>query len=927
LIKFTLEGIYDLPSLWKTPCEIGFRQAGVARYLARRWGVAGERALGLTLEQMVRMSELLDQAIELDTAARRRWLEELSPDNRDLAEALRGALFPEAASALDSPAALPNGEGGGAEKTPASGLAPGQRIGPYELERILGSGGMAEVWLAKRADGAFRRDVALKLPMVSRLQKDLEERFSRERDILASLEHPNIARLYDGGIDAQGLPYLAMEYVPGAALTTWCDAKRLGIANRLTLMRQVLDAVQYAHERLVIYRDLKPSNILVSEAGEVRLLDFGVAKLLEETDGASLTRIYGRALTPDYASPELLRGDAIDPRSDIYSLGVVLYELLTGNRPYALKAGASLGTLEQTIATVVVKWPSAQLEERAGADRGTTQEKLAQELRGDLDVITLKALAKDPSERYENAAAMAEDLERYSQHRPIGARPAPVTHRLKKFVRRNRPLVLLGAIALIAVVGAVAIEMRRAPDPLGAVLAHPAKPLGDKSIVVLPFADMSEQKDQEYLADGISEELIDLLAQVPDLKVVARTSSFYFKGRPTTVAQIARALGVANVLEGSVHRVGETVRVNAELVRADSGLQLWSQSFERHIRDILKVQDEISAAVAQELKGKLSSEGRVQDPYRSDNPEAYMQYLLGRELDHRVNLESSRLATRAYDRAVALDANYAAAYAGRAIAESHMAIYGNDRKIFTQAIQDAERAIELAPEFAASYRARAVVRGDTLDFPGQRDDQQRALALAPNDAAALNNYGTMLAEHGHIAEAIAITNHAIEADPLSAASWGNLGEYLTASRRLPEARRVLERALEINPNDDILHADLGILALLERDPQAALLAYRQSNEEVDHLVGEALFASETHAIGRAARAISELISKHAEDTPYGIAQIYAWRHEKDSAFTWLERAIALRDSDLRFIRFDPLMDSIRTDPRYLPLLEKLKLID
>jgi TolB-like protein/Flp pilus assembly protein TadD len=706
-----------------------------------------------------------------------------------------------------------------------------------------------------------------------------------------------------------------------------CDAKRMGIAQRLTLMRQVLDAVQYVHERLVIHRDLKPSNILVSEAGEVRLLDFGVAKLLEETDGAQLTHIYGRALTLDYASPELLRGDAIDPRSDIYSLGVVLYELLTGNRPYALKAGASLGTLERAIATVEVRRPSTQLEEHAGADRGTTQEKLARELRGDLDVIALKALAKDPTERYENAAAMAEDLERHSQHRPIRARPAPVTNHVKKFVRRNRPLVLLGAIALIAVVGAIAVEMRRAPDPLAAVLAHPAKPLGDKSIVVLPFADMSEKKDQEYLADGISEELIDLLAQVPDLKVVARTSSFYFKGKPTTVAQIARALGVANVLEGSVRRMGEIVRVNAELVRADGGLQLWSQTFERQVKDIFEVQDEISAAVAQELKGKLSSEGYVKDPYRSSNAEAYMQYLLGRQLDSRVNLDSSRLAVSAYRRAIELDPTYAAAFAGLAIAESHMAIYGNDPTIFAQSIRDAERAIELAPGFAASYRARAVVRGDTLDFPGQRDDLQRAFALAPNDAAELNNYGTMLAEHGHIAEAIAITNRAVEIDPLSAASWANLGLYLIASRRLPEARRVMERALQINPTDDILHANMGLLALLERDPQAALLEYRRSNDEVDHLIGDALFAFETHAIGRAARAISELISKHEADTPYEIAEVYAWRHEKDNAFRWLERAIALRDSELRFIRFDPLMDSLRTDPRYLPLLEKLKLVD
>jgi serine/threonine protein kinase len=313
----------------------------------------------------------------------------------------------------------------------------------------LGAGGMAEVWLARRADGAFKREVALKLPMLAQARAGLEARFARERDILASLEHPHIARLYDAGVDPKGLPYLAMEYVQGEPLTDWSDAHRLGIPERLGLFLQVLEAVQYAHEKQVIHRDLKPSNILVTESGQVRLLDFGVARLLEgeETDQPALTSLYGRALTPDYASPELLRGDPIDERSDLYSLGVLLYELLTGTRPYRLKSAASIGALDQAIATLEVKKPSLQLEPSAATDRSSTVERLARQLRGDLDAVVLKALAKEPTLRYPSAAALKEDLRAYLGGRPIRARPARIPYRLGKFARRNRALLGVGAAA------------------------------------------------------------------------------------------------------------------------------------------------------------------------------------------------------------------------------------------------------------------------------------------------------------------------------------------------------------------------------------------------------------------------------------------------------------------------------------------------
>src|SRR5579872_1887466 len=279
----------------------------------------------LTAPQVAMMSRLLDEALPLDEAGRRAWLEALPAEYQELFAPLHHALLPDDheppgdqhfRTFLESDEVYTPG------RAEATGLNPGDRVGPYELIRLLGAGGMAEVWLAKRADGVFKRDVALKLPSHARVRRDLEQRFARERDILASLEHPHIARLYDAGIDPQGLPYLSMEYVQGELLTDWCDAKRLDIRARLKLFLQILEAVQYAHERHVIHRDIKPSNILVTKEGQARLLDFGVATLLDNGESAGqtpLTTVYGHALTPIYASPELIRGEPVTAKSDIYS--------------------------------------------------------------------------------------------------------------------------------------------------------------------------------------------------------------------------------------------------------------------------------------------------------------------------------------------------------------------------------------------------------------------------------------------------------------------------------------------------------------------------------------------------------------------------------------------------------------------------------
>jgi TolB-like protein/DNA-binding winged helix-turn-helix (wHTH) protein len=453
----------------------------------------------------------------------------------------------------------------------------------------------------------------------------------------------------------------------------------------------------------------------------------------------------------------------------------------------------------------------------------------------------------------------------------------------------------------------------------------------DKSIAVLPFADMSEKKDQEYFADGLSEELIDMLTKVPELRVPARTSSFYFKGKQATIADIAKALGVAHVLEGSVRKSGNTLRITAQLVRVDNGYDVWSETYDRPLDDIFKIQDEIAAAVVTALRVHMLPMQQPSDreELRTGNLAAYNLYLQGRQSYNQGDTAGYQHAVTAFQAAIALDPRYPAAYADLALAqfwlasdETPSADYG--AAALDRAFAAAAKAVELAPGLAAGYSARGFLRAvSRFDFAGAQVDMDKAVALSPGDADILHRSAVLLAVLGKLPAAIAREQQALALDPLSGEICMRLGFFLAANQQLAQARESYEKALVIAPNSTRARYHLGELDLLENQPEQALAAFRQTGLGSFSLVGQAKAQFSLGHVDVSQRFIEQLIAK--QESPYQIAEVYGWRGEKEQAFEWVERAYEERDMGLTWLKIDTDLRSLHGDARFRALVRKMNL--
>jgi len=771
--------------------------------------------------------------------------------------------------------------------------------GRYRIERELGEGGMGVVYLVhdEQVPGERFATKVLKEELRPEALAALREEVRKTR----KLSHPNIVDVHSVNVDGRRL-YVLMEYLEGKSLDVLLAeefGRGMSFSHAWPIIEDVGAALGNAHDHNIIHSDLKPANVFVTTAGRTKLLDFGIARI---SRGPLLQGRSGtRALTPAYASCEMLEGKEADRRDDIYSFACVIYEMLCGERPF--------GQLTALEAREARAKPAPLGALSAGQNAALAQ-----------------ALAFTRERRTASVEQLLEGLV---------ARPPS----------RRRPAALLGAAAIVTVaVGLTYLAIDRlrvsrhsivvergTSNAQQAASAAPASPSGGanappSSIAVLPFVNMSGDPQQEYFSDGLSEELIDHLVHSTNLKVIARSSSFQFKGKNEDVRSIARKLAVTHVLEGSVRKDGRQLRITAQLIRGSDGVDLWSQIYDRNLVDIFKVQNNIAEQVSQALHVALGDSAEAGN--REPNVRAYNLVLEGNYFKARRTLPDVEKATQLYQQAIDIDPGYALAWARLASAYLIEAILkGPPAEKQNRRIIDAlDRATRLDPKLAWAYYTRAGFEMDVMwNWAAAQADDERVREIDPRFPLLPAAFGDTALLFGEVDRAIALYREYLTRNPLGPNTLHSLGDALCAADQLQQCLQARLRLLQLHPEFDGVNSAVGIAWLYLGQFSAALEAMQREPRQ-DYRSGS--LALVYSALGRRSEsdaALNSLTDNFAARDPYGIAEVHAYRGELDDAFRWLDRAYREHDVGMLGLKTDPLLRGLHGDPRFQALLNRMGL--
>lgn len=787
----------------------------------------------------------------------------------------------------------------------------GHAVGAYKILKSLAVGGMGEIYLAR--DARLNRPVALKLLSAHFTKEDDRVRRFRQEALAASaVNHPNILTIHEVG-EWNGRDYIATEYVEGVTLRARMRSKRLSLSEAVNIALQIAGALSAAHAAGIVHRDIKPENVMVRADGLVKVLDFGIAKYIE----SSRTNHFKQSLvktetgvvigTTAYMSPEQTRGDKIDARTDLWSLGVILYEMVARRLPFVGK------TPTDRIAAILEREP----EPLGTLRRGVPVE---------LERIVRRCLAKNKEKRYAHAFDLAEDLRRVraelSEERPFRfALPAPARGLLLSPRRR----VILAAAIFVVITAAVAAVFSYLRPAMGGAPVE--------SLAVLPLVNAGGSADTEYLSDGITESLINSLSQLPNLRVMSRNSVFRYKGQEVDARTVGNSLSVNAVLTGRVAQHGDELSVSVELVDARDRSQLWGGRYNRKLADLGALQNEITRDVSRKLRARLTGtdERKLAKSY-STNAEAYQLYLRGRYQLLKNTPAEIQSAISHFRQAIEIDPSYGLAHVGLADAYRVLALSGESpaTEALPQTKAAAQKAVEIDDALAEAHAALGlVIYWYDWDFAEAENQFNRAVELDPNSADTHQAYANLLSYTGRHAEALAEIKRARELDPLNVRTGALEGSILINAGRPDDALAKLQKTLELEPNYWFASQYVAS-AYIEKGMFAEAVTEAQKARELSGAStrptgfrGYALAKAGRRAEARAELEALLTLSKGRYVSPYNIAMIYNGLGERDETLAWLERGYLEREPRMVFLRAEPKWNNLRADPRFQDLLRRV----